>query len=397
MNHKERMLRVMSGEEVDVMPVEFFVGSEFLCRHSGVSTLDFFYEPDARAKQKAKAHLAFLDRFRPDAIVIWSRGQPKHLRERWKYDATDGRAFVADTFTGKRWPMSDDHYAVFMDELPPPGPYHFERGEVEVIVNGKQYFAIPAKFEIRTVADIDRLFPLEPVESVIERGMFEVIRTMAAACGDTEYIEANGIGSMFRFALGIIGFPDGYIFMREQPVVFKYLMQRLTEQNIEYAKAFRKLGADGVHCGDLWAGADLISQQDWMEFVFPYSRELNREMRTLGLKIKYYFVGNVKPRLAVLKHLEMDSLAVEESFGIDIAQVRAALGSNVCLHLNLNAINLVDHGTPAEIEEAIATQVEATGGPKRLICSLGSEVTLNTPPENIDALIAAAHRYRIPG
>ena len=38
-------------------------------------------------------------------------------------------------------------------------------------------------------------------------------------------------------------------------------------------------------------------------------------------------------------------------------------------------------------------QVQAAGGSRRLICSLGSEVTLNTPPENLEALIASAHGY----
>jgi len=280
-----------------------------------------------------------------------------------------------------------------MDEMPDPGPYHFERGEVEVIVNGKQYFAVPDKFDIGSREDVDRLFPLESAESVIERGMFAVIRTMAESCGDTQYIEPGGIGSIFRFAIGIIGFPDGFIFMREKPEVFKHLLERVTEQNIEYAKAYRALGADGVHTGDLWAGGDLISHDDWMEFVFPYTQGLNRAMRGLGLKIKYYFVGDARPRLTTLRDLEMDSLQVEESFGINIGAVRQAVGPDVCLHTNLDAIYLMDHGSPSDIEAALDAQVNAAGGSQRLICSLGSELTVNTPPDNVDALVAAAHRY----
>jgi uroporphyrinogen-III decarboxylase len=393
MTPKERMLRILSGESVDVMPVELMVGTEFLCRHSGVSTLEFFYDADARATKKAQAHIDFLERFRPDAVVLWSRGAPKHWRERYAYVQTGGRVLMVDRRTGKRWPMSDDHYAVFMDELPDPGPYHFERGEVEVIVNGKQYFAITDKFDIRSRSDVDRLLPLEPAESVIERGMFEVVRTMAKSCGDTEFIEPSGPQSLFRFAMGILGFPDGLVFMREKPDVFKHLMERILQQNIQYAKAFKVLGADGVHTGDLWAGNDLISPDDWMEFAFPYTLELCRHMRQLGLKVKYYFVGDPHRRLESLARLPVDSLQVEESFGIDLGEVRRAVGPDVCLHTNLDAIHLLDHGTPAEVQAALAAQVQAAGGPQRLICSLGSEITLNTPPENIAALIEAAHRY----
>ncbi len=393
MTRKERMLNILSGKPVDVMPVELMAGTEFLCRHSGVSTIEFFYDPDARAEKKAMAHVQFLERFGPDAMCLWARGAPKHWRERYRYEAIGEKTFMMDTQTGKHWPMSSDQYAVFMDELPEPGSYYYERGEVEVIVNGRQYFAIGDKFEIRSKSDVDRLFPLEPAESVVERGMFEVIRTMAEACGGTEYIEAGGIGSIFRFAMGAVGFPDGYIFMREKPDIFKHLLERFTEQNIEYAKAFKSLGADGVHTGDLWAGGDLISQEDWMEFVFPYTQQLNREMRRMGLKVKYYFVGDVRPRLQSLRSLEFDSLQVEESFDIHIGDVREALGPDVCLHTNIDAIRLIDHGTPSEIEAALAEQVKAAGGARRLICSLGSEVTLNTPPENLHALIEAARQY----
>lgn len=393
MTPKERMINAMSGEPVDVMPVELMAGTEFLCHHSGVSTIDFFYDTDLCAAKKAQAHVDFLRRFHVDGLCLWARGAPRHWRERYRYEVRSNQVFMRDTQTGKRWPMSSDHYAVFMDELPDPGPYHYERGEVEVVVNGQQYFAIGDKFDINTKADVDRLIPLETADSVIERGMFEVIRTMAQACGDTEYIEAGGIGSIFRFAMGIIGFPDGYIFMREKPDVFKRLLERLTEQNIEYAKAYKALGADGVHTGDLWVGGDLVSHDDWMEFAFPYTQELNRQMRRLGLKVKYYFVGDARPRLDSFKRLEMDSLQVEESFGIDIAQVRRAVGPDVCIHTNVDAIYLMDHGKPFEVEAALAAQVEAAGGSRRLICSLGSEVTLNTPPENLDTLITAAHRH----
>ena len=69
------------------------------------------------------------------------------------------------------------------------------------------------------------------------------------------------------------------------------------------------------------------------------------------------------------------------------------MGPDRVLHTNLDAVYLVDHGTPAEVEAALAEQVEAAGGSRNLICSLGSEVTVNTPPANLDALIAAAHAY----
>ena len=393
MTPKQRMMKIMAGEPVDVMPVELLAGTEFLCRHSGVSTLDFFYDPDARAESKAQAHVDFLERFHPDGLSLWARGAPKHWRERYKYEACGEQAFMVDTQTGNRWPMSNDYHAVLMDELPDPGPFHFERGEVDVIVNGKHYFAIPDKFDIRSKADVDRLFPLEPAESVMERGMYEVIRTMVRKCGDSQYIEAGGLGTMFRFAMGIIGFPDGYIFMREKPDVFKYLLERLTEQNIEYAKVFKALGADGVHTADFWTDGDLISPEDWMQFVFPYTQELIRQLRRMGLHVKYYFVGNVRPRLQTLRDLEFDSLQMEQTCGVDLSEVREVLGPDVCLHTNLDAVYLMDHGTPAEIEAALARQVEAAGGSHRLICSVGGEMTVNTPPKNIDALITAAHRY----
>ena len=393
MTPKQRMMKIMSDEPVDVMPVEWFSGTELMCHHSGMNVLEFFYEADARAESKVRAHVDFQKRFCADAQCLWARGAPRHWRERYKYEVHGEHTFMVDTRTGQQWPMSDDNCTVLMDELPDPGPFHFERGEVEVAVNGKQYFAISDKFDIRCKADVDRLFPLEPADSVIERGMFEVIRTMAKKCGDEQYIEAGGIGGIFRFAMGITGFPDGYIFMREKPAVLKHLLERLTKQNIEYAKAYKVLGADGVHTADFWTDGNLISQEDWMEFVFPYTQEFIRRTRQIGLKVKYYFVGNVRPRLQSLRELEFDSLQLEQTCGVDFQEVRKILGPEVCLHTNLDARYLMKHGTPAEIEAELANQVQAAGGSSRLICSIGGEISPDTPPENLDALITAAHSY----
>jgi len=58
----------------DIMPVELIVGTEFMCRHSGVSTLEFFYDPDARAESKAQAHVDFLERFHPETAYAYGPG-----------------------------------------------------------------------------------------------------------------------------------------------------------------------------------------------------------------------------------------------------------------------------------------------------------------------------------
>ena len=390
MNSKERMVKALSKQQPDVIPVDLFPGTEYMCRVSGVPDYEFLY---GDGKRRAEAHVATAQKHKVDAIVIWAMGRTKQWRKEHHVEVGPDEAWLVNHETGERFRLSQDYYAVYRDTPPPlTAPLHMD-AEFEYLVKGQQYYGM-RKLDIRTKKDVDKLLPLEKVDSVLERGSRDTIKAVVDLCAEGEFfIEVGAAGSIFRFAVGLLGFEEGMIFMHEQPAVFHYLMQRMTEQHIEYAKAARAYGADGLHAGEVWTGSDLLSAKDYDEFCLPYNKMFVQEAHNMGLTVKWYFTGNVMPRLHQLVELQADALMVEESFGIDIGRVRDVVGDRLCLLGNVDAINLLTTGTPEQIAAEVKRQIEVGAKKGPFIMGTGSEIVVSTPPENVNALVEATREF----
>lgn len=381
------MLRILTGHTVDRFPIRLFFGTEYMCKISGVPDYKFLY---GDAINRAKAHISCFERHNQvDSIVIWGSARTKDWIKDYKIEIGKDQGWLINEKTGQKWPLSRDHYAVYMDSLP-SWEYPFV-GDYEVIIGGQQYHTMD-KFETNSRKDVDRLLPLEEATSVRERGMLDTVKIVADEVGDKFYIESGG-GSIFRYAIGYSGLQRGFICMHERPELLKYLLERVLAQQIEYAKVLKGNGADGVHMGEIWGGADLISEKDYDQFAFPYTEEYIQEVHRLGLKVILYFCGDVLPRLSRLKEMSFDALAVEESFDIDIEKVRRIIGNDVCLVGNVNPV-LIEKGSKEEIKREVIRQISAAGIESRIIVGNGSEVTLSTNPQNVDVFVNSALEFQ---
>ncbi len=388
MNSKERMVQIRTGNIVDRFPpIRLSFGTEYICKISGVPDYEFLYGDSIN---RAKAHIACFERHSElDSIVIWGSGRTKDWIKNHEIEIGKNQAWLINRKTSQKWPLSKDYYAVYMDSLP-SWEYPFV-GDYEMIIEGQQYHTMD-KFEIGSEKDVDELLPLEEAVSVKERGMFDTVKIVAHEVGDKFYIE-SGAGSIFRYAIGYLGFQRGFICMHERPELLKYLLERVLAQQIEHAKVLKENGADGIHVGELWAGADLISEKDYEQFAFPYTKEYIQEVHRLGLKAILYFCGDVLPRLSRLREMSFDALAVEESFDIDIEKVRRIIGNDVCLVGNVDPV-LIERGSKEEIKREVMRQISAAGIKNRLIVGSGSTVTLNTDPQNVDTFVNAALEFQ---
>lgn len=79
---------------------------------------------------------------------------------------------------------------------------------------------------------------------------------------------------------------------------------------------------------------------------------------------------------------------------VDLAEARSVVGDRVALVGNVRPTASMVMGTPetvrANVRECLAKGV---GNPKGYILGMGCALPINTPPENIHALMAAAREY----
>ena len=115
------------------------------------------------------------------------------------------------------------------------------------------------------------------------------------------------------------------------------------------------------------------------------------QARQLGLKAHYFPSGKVAHLIEIVNEIKPDAFHVEEYAAIDIVDVRRRLDPDIVLYGNVAALEILQKGPIAAIEHESRRQIEACLSKGPFVLALGSEVTKNTPPEHVDAMIRAAH------
>jgi uroporphyrinogen-III decarboxylase len=376
----ERMKAMYAGDCGEV-PVAMFFSTEYLCRQSGVPDYRFLYGPP---HYRAEAHIEVARRHDIDALYLWTRGKRNDWREDYQLVETQDQPYVRDRLQNRRLALSRDYYAIDFPDKPPYRQPYVQYGESQELINGTPTYSKP-KLDIRTKEDVDRLLPLEPAKLVREGGMFEGVGLIADKIGDKVFLEV-GCNSSFRFALGVLGLQEGMVFMREEPEVFGYLVDRMMMQELEYLKVMADYGAHGAWITDIWA--DLVSAADYRRFILPAAVRFVEMSRRLGLKALYCPTGNVAHLLDMFNEIKPDALHLEGY--LDISDIRRSIDPDILLYGNVDAVTILEPGPISAIEQESRRQVRECLPNGRFVLALDAEVSRDTPPSHVDAMINAA-------
>lgn len=231
--------------------------------------------------------------------------------------------------------------------------------------------------------------PVPSARELIEAGKTEFPSRALERFGES-YLLTASLGSPLWHAYSRLGFLGMMVALRERPDVLEALCELSLRQSLAQAEALRHAGIPCIYVEECLSSADLISPEDYLKIAYPPTRDLIHGLKQLGLRVVYYYCGSPASRLEHLGALQADALAFEESkkgFVIDLGQIRAELGPQQLLYGNTSAVLLRD-GSPERIAADVRRQWDAAG--PRLVVSMGSPATPDTPPAKLDALARGA-------
>ena len=173
------------------------------------------------------------------------------------------------------------------------------------------------------------------------------------------------------------------------PELLEKLLGKTTQFLIEYMRAFRDQGADGVIMAEPVAG--LLSPKGLNRFSSTYIRQIVEKTQSEKFSIVYHNCGAKFVHLS--KILEAGADVFHFGAPMDLGKAIEQVGGPVILSGNLDPSGVFKNGTPQEVAAQTTTLMKLGAGHINFIPSSGCDLPPHTPLENLDAFFQTVSAY----
>jgi MtaA/CmuA family methyltransferase len=218
----------------------------------------------------------------------------------------------------------------------------------------------------------------------------EAVRRLKAHFRDEIYVRGNCDQAGFSLA-GMVRGPAEWMMDLVDPANREEahaLVASCAAATAEFIRLMAAAGADMVSNGDSPAGPDLISPAMYEEFAQPYERRLAEEAHSLRLPYALHICGNTTRILDGMLDTGADALELDSK--TDARAARDAMKGRAAFIGNIDPSGVLALGTPALVEAKTRELLEVFAGIPGFILNAGCAIPVETPPENLRAMIAAA-------
>ncbi len=243
---------------------------------------------------------------------------------------------------------------------------------------------------LRTAQDIRNLKAQDLFESIPY--VFQTLQILKAELSPSATLIGFG-GAPFTVASYLIEGRHSEEFlhvkklMKEAPVLFHILLDKLCTLSIHYLKAQVQSGAEMLQLFDTWAS--LLSTEEYLEFAYPYEKRVLDELKMDAPVI--LFVKESKRFLKEIKKMEAQIVSVDSS--LSMREARGILGEKVILQGNLDP-KILASATPEEICRETKAILEQTKGQGHIF-NLGHGILPHTPLENISYVLEEVRKFKV--
>ena len=172
----------------------------------------------------------------------------------------------------------------------------------------------------------------------------------------------------------------------DDPEMVEVVLNKATDFLIEYAKAYRAAGADGIMMAEPVAG--LLSPSLEEEFSSPYVKKIVDAVQDDSFAVIYHNCGDNTPRM-LDSILTTGAMAYHFGNAVDMREMLEKIPSDVVVMGNVDPAGVLRMGTPDSVREATCALMERCGTFPNFVVSSGCDIPPLTPWENIDAFFAA--------
>jgi len=233
--------------------------------------------------------------------------------------------------------------------------------------------------------DLDKLVIPDPWAG----GKMEPIKRLVAEIGG-EHAVLGSVRSPFEYAATVRGLIEFMTDFYRDPEFVRDLIAAVMPATLAVGRALAEAGVDALVMKDSFASSSMISPDHYREFAFAPEREAIAGLGA-GIPVILHICRNSMPILADMAGTGAAVLEIDSP--VDLAAAKKAVGGQVILKGNIDAVSVIEKGNTADVEAAVAAAMAAAKAGGGFILSTGDSIPLPSPEENLAALVRYGKDY----
>lgn len=246
--------------------------------------------------------------------------------------------------------------------------------------------AIPIvlRHSVRDLDDLKRLETEGPQWHERLLNNFKVLSSMADRFTVLKLVLGGGPFSMAAVLAGVEPLAKKAI---KDPAFVERILEFCTEVSIMAAQMLVTAGADIIYLGDPTSG--LLSRNHYERFAAPY---IKRVVDSVDIPIVLHICGKTSHIIEPMCATGVQGISVDTL--VDLPSIVDRVPSEVAIIGNLDPVGPLLTGTPEQTAAATTALLESMREAPNYMFSAGCEIALESPPENIRAMIDTVKSWR---
>ena len=243
-----------------------------------------------------------------------------------------------------------------------------------------------AEHIIETDEDIDNL--IMPKVGDARTGIYiDAVKETKKRVTDRPVIA--GVVGPFTLAARLFDMTEVMIKTMTEPEAVEKAIKKITVFLVNYTKALKDAGADGVCIAEPAAG--LLSPELNLRFSVPYNKQMVDAVQDSGFMVIYHNCGRVDALMEDI--LTIGAKALHLGNETVMEKIMKAIPPEVVVMGNIDPAREFRYGTPESIAAATKDLLEKCSKYPNFILSSGCDIPYETSFDNIDAFFKAAAEY----
>jgi uroporphyrinogen decarboxylase len=253
------------------------------------------------------------------------------------------------------------------------------------------------EFHTPPLADDDRISSYQPPDP--HRGeLYAAVERTVREFGRDYWITGSCQTTIWETAVALRGFETLLMDLIEDPELVGSILDIPQRYHTAVCRRLLELGVDMVWLGDDIGAQNsmIISPDQWRSLLKPRFASLIAELKGMNpaLKIAYHTDGYVEPVIADLIEIGIDVLHPVQPACMDPAALKRRFGDRLCFMGTVDEQHTLPFGSVEDVRREVQERIRTVGKGGGLILGPTHHVQLDTPVENLLALVETATHTR---